>query len=196
MDCDMIIFAIGVTPNTELVEDTKIETRRGIFVDKHMQTNFPDIYAAGDVVEIHDLIAGETRPIAIWPNASKQGEIAGANMAGGSEEYEGSFAMNSIEICDVPTISVGLTDPDEDHEIIEYYDEENFVYKKLVLDGGRLVGAIFINDVDRAGIYTGIVKNKLDISDLRDCLLEDDFGLIKLPDYYREKLLSGAGMKI
>ncbi len=196
LDCDMLVFAIGVTPNTEVVEDTEVETNRGILVNEHMQTNKSNIYAAGDVVEIPDIVAGDTKPIAIWPNARRQGRIAGSNMADELKEYEGSFAMNSIELCELPTISAGLTDPEEDCEIIDFYDEKNMVYKKVVIDEDKLVGIILMGDIDRAGIYTGLIKKRIDISDFKENLLDEDFGLINLPKNYREELLSGRGIEI
>ena len=198
LDCEMVVFVIGVTPNTEVLEDTEVDIDKGILVDENMQTSNPDIYAAGDVVEITDVIAGERRPIAIWPNAQRQGEIAGGNMAGGSQKYEGSFAMNSVGVCEIPTISVGLTDPeDEDeYEIMKYIDEDETVYKKIVLKDDRLVGTIFVNDIDRAGIYTGLVKREADVSDFKDKLLDDDFGLIDISESYRDELMSGEGIKI
>ena len=118
-------------------------------------------------------------------------------MGGGSEEYEGSFAMNSVEINNIPTISVGLTDPDNDeYEIQEHYNEENSVYKKMVLKDNKLVGIILIEDIDRAGIYTGLIKKRVDVSEFKDHLLDEDFGLIHLPQEYRGSLLSGEGMKL
>ena len=197
LDCDMVIFAIGVAPNVKITKGTGIKVNMGILVDRRMQTNIPDIYAAGDVVEGPDLIAGGTRPIAIWPTAYKQGSIAGSNMGGVLKEYVGSFAMNSIELCDLPTISVGLTDPKEEgYEVLDYYDEENFVYKKVVLKGNTIVGAIFVNDIDRAGIYTGLITDKVDVSGFKEYLLKEDFGLLSLPKEYRKHLVSGPGIEV
>lgn len=197
LDCGMVIFAIGVAPNVEIAKGTRIKINRGILVDSHMQTNIPDIYAAGDVVEGPDLVAGGTRPIAIWPNAFKQGTIAGSNLAGVPKEYVGSFTMNSVELCDLPTISVGLTDPKEDgYEVLDYCDEENFVYKKVVLKGDTIVGAIFIKDIDRAGIYTGLITDKVDVSSFKEHLLKEDFGLLSLPEQYRKHLVSGPGIEV
>lgn len=197
IDTDMVIFAIGVSPNVKLAEDTGIEIDDGIIAKPSMQTSLENIYAAGDVAEIPDLIAGERRPIAIWPNASRQGYIAGTNMGGGNECYEGSFAMNSVKIKNLPTISVGLTDPERnDYEVMKEVREDGSVYRKVIIDGDRLIGAIFVGDVDRAGIYTGLIKKGVDISDFKDRLLDEDFGLIHLPDDYRKGLLSGEGMKL
>ncbi|MBU4346704.1 MAG: FAD-dependent oxidoreductase, partial [Candidatus Omnitrophica bacterium] len=78
----LVIVAIGVRPNIELVKGTPIKTNRGILVDEHMQTNIKNIYAAGDCCEMKDLLLKINHSIAIWPVAIGQGKIAGFNMAG------------------------------------------------------------------------------------------------------------------
>lgn len=200
LDCDMVIFAIGVRPNTGLIPaDSGIEIERGIRVDDHMRTTAADVYAAGDCVEAYDKLIDDYRQIAIWPLAYRQGYIAGANMAGADRAYEGGFPMNAIGVCDIPTISVGLIDPPDDgepYEIIDDYDRASLTYKKLVLLGHRLVGAMFINDIDRAGIYTGLIRDQADISQFKDHLLSGSFGLISLPKEYRKHLVVGAGIEV
>jgi NAD(P)H-nitrite reductase large subunit len=200
INCDLVIFAIGVRPNTGLIsKDAGIEVNRGICVDEHMQTTTPDVYAAGDCVEAYDMLIDACRPIAIWPNAYKQGYIAGSNMAGVPKTYDGSFPMNSIEVCGVPTISVGITDPprDEDsYEIIDKYDRDAQIYKKLVLYHNHLVGAIFVGDIDRAGIYTGLIRDRVDVRPFKEHLLSGNFGLISLPIGYRKHLVVGDGIEV
>ena len=211
---NMVILAIGVTPNIGLAKNTDIATNRGIIVDKYMQTNIPNIYAAGDVVESLDSINNVTRTIAIWPCASRQGKKAGRNMAADilkdesiKREYTGSFPMNSVELCNIPTISVGLTDPKEKgyasvlgpamrDEILKTYDKKNYTYKKIVLKDNKLIGAIFVGKIENAGIYTGLIKDKVDVSSFKEYLLKDDFGLISLPNEYRKHLVTGAGIEI
>ena len=125
VNCDLVVFAIGVRPNTSLIpQDAGIRIDRGIIVNSRMRTTKPNVYAAGDCIETEDLLLGISRPMAIWPNAYRQGSVAGYNMAGKERAYDGSMAMNAIEICGIPTISVGLTDPkDKDgFEIMERYD--------------------------------------------------------------------------
>jgi NAD(P)H-nitrite reductase large subunit len=200
IDCDMVVFAIGVRPNTSLIPaDSGIKIERGIRVDGQMCTSVSDIYAAGDCVEAYDKLIDAYRQIAIWPLAYRQGYVAGCNMAGGDCEYGGGFPMNSISVCDVPTISVGLVDPPDDgdrYEIMDDYDRESLTYRKLVLRGRRLVGAMFINDIDRAGIYTGLIRDQADISQFRDHLLSGSFGLISLPKDYRKHLVVGSGIEV
>jgi NAD(P)H-nitrite reductase large subunit len=200
VDCDMVVFAIGVRPNTGLIPaDSGIKIERGVRVDSQMCTSVPGVYAAGDCVEAYDKLIDAYRQIAIWPLAYRQGFVAGCNMAGGDCEYEGGFPMNAISVCDVPTISVGLVDPPDDgdrYEILDDYDRESLTYRKLVLRGRRLVGAMFINDIDRAGIYTGLIRDQVDISQFRDHLLSGNFGLISLPRDYRKHLVVGSGIEV
>ncbi len=115
------------------------------------------------------------------------------------KEYDGGFPMNSVEVCGVPTISVGVTDPREDtaqYEVLEFFDRSEPVYKKLVLRGNRLVGAICVGNIDRAGIYTGLIRDAADISPFKNLLLSGNFGLISLPQDYRKHLVIGDGIEV
>ncbi len=162
---DMVIVAIGVRPNIELVKNTPIKTNKGILVDNFMQTNIKNIYAAGDCCAAKDLLLKINRPIAIWPVAVRQGKIAGFSMAGRKIEYQGGFAMNSVELCDIPTISMGESCPEgEGYQVLEYLEQEESIYKKIVLRNERIVGSIFVGDIERAGIYTGLIRDKVDLS--------------------------------
>ena len=200
--CDLVVFAIGVRPNVDLIlpeEDVGIKANRGILVDGYMRTSVPHVYAAGDCVEAYDMLLEASRPIAIWPNAYRQGYVAGCNMVGAPREYEGGFPMNSVEVCGVPTISVGITDPHEDedrYEVMETYDREATTYKRLVLRGDRLVGAICVGDIERAGIYTGLIRDRAGVGPFKAHLLSGNFGLISLPKEYRKHLVVGDGIEV
>ena len=193
----LAIIAIGVRPNIKLVENTPITTNKGILVDNFMQTSVKDIYAAGDCCEAKDLLLDINRPIAIWPVAVKQGKIAGYNMAGVKKEYPGNFAMNSVELCGFATISMGETSPKgKDYQVLVYFNDEKSVYKKIVLKNNRIVGAILVGDIERAGIYTGLIEDKVDTTSFKEHLLRKDFGLISLPKEYRKHLVTGEGIEV
>lgn len=197
LDCQMVIFAIGVRPNSEIAKNAGLKVNKGIITDGRMRTSAPDIYAAGDVAEAYDSLLGVNRQIAIWPTAYWQGAIAGANMTGKDERYGGAFAMNSVEICGLPTISVGITDPkDPGYEILERYNGEKLVYKKIVLRDDKVVGAIFIGKIDRAGIFTNMIKEKIDVGTFKNSLLNDDFGLAWFPKEFRKHMVVGEGIEI
>lgn len=194
--CDLAILAIGVRPNLDLVRDTPIEaggphdgTRRpmGIAVDPYMRTNVGDVFAAGDVTMVYDLVNDANRNIAIWPNASRQGRTAGENMAGGSKVFPGVFAMNSVELCGLPCISLGLVDPPESDVFEVLQLPQHGVYRKLVLKDGRLVGAILLGNIERAGLFASLIAEQIDVSGFREHLLSDGFGLIHFPKRLRER---------
>ena len=195
--CSLVVLAIGVTPNTDIVKGTVIEVEQGIVVDQAMQTSVPGIYAAGDVAQAVDMLSGRKRPIPILPNAYRQGYIAGSNMAGKTLKYKGGIAMNSIDILGLPTISVGITTEEgETYEVVSMLDEEEPSYKKIVLKDDRVVGAIFLGDIDRAGIITGLIKEGIPVSSFKDLLLSEDFGVISLPVGYRKHVVSGRGIEV
>lgn len=196
IDCDMVILAIGVTPDIALVADSAIETDRGILVDEHMQTSMAGIYAAGDVAQATDLLHGIKRTIPILPMARRQGVIAGRNMAGDDRLYQGGMAMNAVDLCGVATISMGITAPaEEDCEILTTGDGHE-TYKKIVLRNNRIIGAIFVGRIDRAGITTGLIQRQVDVSGFKHLLLTDDFGLISLPAEYRKHMVTSTRVSL
>jgi len=197
LDCELLVVAIGVRPNLQPVRETGLQVDRGILTDRQMHTNLPDVYAAGDVTQAYDLLSEEQRTIAIWPNAMLQGRVAGANLAGGEAEYQGGIAMNAVEIAGLPTISVGLTDPaTDDYEVITRATEKEGIYRKVVIKDDVVVGSIFVGDISRAGIVTGLIRDRVSVALFKDKLLRDDFGLVWLPKDYRKHLVEGPGVEV
>lgn len=196
LPAQLVIVAVGVRPNVQLAHEAGLAVNRGVIVDDRMQASAPDIYAAGDVAEAHDPLLGEARPVAIWPAAAMQGEIAGLNMAGHQATYSGSIPMNSIQVCGLPTISVGLTSPPAGSETLEYRSPDGKAYRRVFIVGDRLVGAVFVGDIDRAGIITGLIRQGTDVSSFREKLIRRDLGLLSLPRQYRKHMVSGPGMEV
>ncbi|HOK56786.1 MAG TPA: FAD-dependent oxidoreductase [bacterium] len=194
---NVLVIAIGVVPNTEIIEGINIKKNKGIIVDEYMKTNIPFIYAGGDVAESIEF-DGNISVIAIWPRATKQGKIAGINMSGGSKKYEGIFIMNSIEFFGIPTISFGITNPKDEKrcEILKKIDYEKKIYKKIVINENKIVGGIFLGDIERAGILNGLIKNRIDVSSFKNLLLDEKFGLLILPETYRKHIVKGEGIEV
>ncbi len=194
---NMLIIAIGVKPNLDIIEKTNIKTDRGILVNEHMQTNIKNIYAAGDVAQGKDFLSNTNSVIAIWPVAAKQGKVAGYNIVGKDVSYDGMFAMNSVEILGIPSISFGITNPDiKDSQYKVLSREDKNFYKKIVLKNNKVVGAILINSIDRAGIYKLIIKEQLDVSEFYNNLLKDNFGFLVLPKNFRKHFVTGDGIEV
>lgn len=187
VDCELVVVGKGVRPNLELVKGTEIKTDYGIIVDDHLQTNLPNIYAAGDVAQAKDLITGQSTINALWPCAVAQGRVAGLNMAGKKLKYDGSLAMNSVEFFGLPVISMGITRPKEkEYEQLVKEDEKNFVYKKVVLRKNRLQGIILVNRIEQAGVIGILMRKKVDVSPIKAMLLEDRFDFAKILPIIKE----------
>jgi NAD(P)H-nitrite reductase large subunit len=188
----LVVVAIGVIPNVDPFKGTSLHIEKGILVNERMETNIPDVYAAGDVTQAYDKILKSYRTIPIWPNAYGQGKIAGYQMAGNKKyQYEGSFMMNSIEVAHIPTISIGLTDPpaDDGYQIIKKFDRGSNVYRKVILRGDVIVGAIFTGQIDRAGIMTGLLRDGVKVKGFKKELVSEQFGFVSLPKALRKERL-------
>ena len=191
IETNAVVVAIGVRPNLELAETAGLMVDRGIVVDDKLATSNKDIYAAGDVASAYDIIAKERRVTPILPNAYRQGTQAGRNMTGADENYEGGLSMNAIGFYGLDTISIGLVNPEEKKSftILESLDEENETYRKLVLDGGRLLGVVLVGDVARAGIFAGLIRDGVDVAGLEERMLSPDFGHVHLDTDVRKERL-------
>ena len=179
--CELVIIGKGVSPNIGIAKNAGIKTNWGIVSDEFLKTSSEDIFSAGDVTETNDIALEESSINAIWPAACEQGRIAGLNMAGGNETYEGSLAMNSIEFFGLPVISVGITRPKSGayKEIIKKDAGKN-IYKKIVLKDGVIAGVIFVNSIENIGVIAALIKNKTDVSSVKDIILESYFDYAKI----------------
>lgn len=183
---DAVIIAAGVQPNLELVENTGISINRGILVDNYMRTSLPDIYAAGDVSEGWDLLLRKRRIIATLPNAYRQGEVAGQNMAGRQAAYAGGIPMNSVNFFGLPVVTAGLSNYGEgEHERLTIVGPDCSTYRSVTFQGNRLVGYICIGDINRTGILTALIRSGAPTGSIREKLLTGSFGLIDLPEEVR-----------
>jgi len=188
IDCNIVIIATGVTPNTTLAENTLIEVNMGIVVNPYFQTSFSNIFAAGDVAETHDIPRQSGMVNANWPNAYEQGRYAGMCMAGEMQRYPGSLGMNSVTFFGMPVISMGLFDPEsegiEGTEVKIRASETNNLYQKLVFKDNRLKGAIFIGDISYAGSVNDLIRKQNLVGIIKDSILEEKY---QFYDYLRKK---------
>lgn len=190
----LVVVAIGVVPNVDPFKETDLKIGKGIVVNDRMETNIPGVYSAGDVVEAYDRVMKCYRTLPIWPNAYLQGKVAGNQMAGNQDyRYEGGFMMNSVEVAHIPTISLGLINPpsEDSYQIMKKLDRKLNVYRKIILKDDILVGALFIGDIDRAGILAGLIREGIKVKGFKGQFLNNSFGLISFPkELRRERLLN------
>ncbi len=155
LECDAVIIATGMRAEKTLAESIGLETERGIVVDDHLETSKPGIFAAGDACEHRGTKYG------MWRAAEEQGNIAGANMAGRKVAYYGTTISKYVRVAEADVFSAGDLDIEGKKTSIVNVGMDTMVYKKLVLDDCRVVGAIMIGDLRDAqralrAIETGI----------------------------------------
>jgi len=169
---EMVVFAVGVKANVELARDAGIEVNKGIIVNSRMQTNIEDIYAAGDCAEYNGMVWG------IVPVAFEQSKIAALNIIGKDVEYTEVVPSNTLKIVGVDLTSMGRVTPEEElPEEIKFVDNEKRIYKKIVVDGNRVIGAILLGDRTNQAEIMKLIKNKVDITEIKDKILDIDFNL-------------------
>ncbi len=183
---DLLVVAVGVVPRMELAQQAGLAINRGVLVDQYLRTSQEDIYAAGDVAEAFDLVWGEPRVNALWPNATLQGRYAGWNMAGGKRKYPGSQSMNSVEFFGLPVLSAGIVNPPDDSYEVLTSRMAGGGYRKVVLRDDVLVGMLVAGEVEKAGILTSLIQEKAKVRRFKQSLLTDSFGHIYLPKAVRQ----------
>ncbi len=173
LQCDLVVVAVGVRPNLDIIKETKINTNEGILVNEYMQTNVANIYAAGDVAEALDRVTNKLKINAIWPNAISQGQVAALNMLDHQIPYQGSDAINLINIFQTPVLSIGQISKEIGTcEVIRI--NRNKVYRKLLLCDGKVLGYQAIGDIRNAGFLLHAHRTGADITDVLDSLKKDN----------------------
>ncbi len=187
VDFDVLVLAVGVRANTALVRDIGGDCGRGITVDVCMKTSKDSIYAAGDCTESRDASDGNVKIMALMPNAYMQGHSAGVNMAGGSETFDNPIPMNSIGFFGLHIMTAGSRG-----EGAVYEETDGAMLKKLFASDGYLTGFMLVGNVDRAGIYTNIIRSRIPLADIDFDALKKSPNLFAFDADYRRKKLGSV----
>lgn len=151
-----------------------------------MQTSLRDVYAAGDCTESHDISNDSDRILAILPNAYRQGECAGINMAGGHAAFDRAIPMNAIGFFGLHVMTAGT------YAGQTYFSHDGGNYKKLFYDNDLLRGFILIGNVEKGGIYTSLIRERIPLSSLDFELLCEKPSLMAFSKKYRDEKLGGV----
>jgi len=101
LECDLVGITAGVKPNLGLVKGTAVECDKGILVDEFLQTSVPDVYAAGDSVELREAPEGRRSLEPIWYVGKIMGQFVAANICGDRRRYEPGMWFNSAKFFDI-----------------------------------------------------------------------------------------------
>ncbi|GAB3397037.1 FAD-dependent oxidoreductase [Massilia agilis] len=163
---DLVVMAAGVRPNIGLARDARLYCERAIVVDDTMQTYDPRIYAVGECVQHRRATFGLVAPI--WDQA----RVCAAHLAGaGHRRYVQQPTATRLKVTGVELFSAGDIVGGEGSEDLVLRDRGAGVYKRLVLSGGRLAGAVLYGDVQDGPWYFDLIQQRADVSSMRDTLL-------------------------
>ncbi len=173
---DLVLFSAGMRSNTKLASESGIKVNRGVVVDEHLRTSADDVYAVGDVAEFEGKVYG------IIPAAVEQANVAATSILGEEHSfYDGTIPSNTLKVVGVELTSIGLVNPEEPkYEEIKKMDKKKGVYKKVVLDNGKIVGAILLGDKKGFTSIKKLIAQQTDITKYKDLILEDDFDYKKI----------------
>ena len=138
LHADMVVLAIGVSPDTQLAQDAGLElgVKGSIVVNDRMETSVPDIYAVGDAVQVKHFVTGQDVLLSLAGPANKQGRIAADNICGGDSHYMGSQGSSVIKVFDMTAATTGVNETNA---------------KKAGLD----VDTVILSPMSHAGYYPG-----------------------------------------
>ncbi len=172
----LVLISAGVRPNTDLAAEAGIKVEKGVVVDQYLQTSVNDVYATGDVAEFDGRVYG------IIPATMEQAKISATNMLEKEKQvYKGTIPSNTLKIVGIDLTSMGLVNPEgPQYEEIKKIDKEKGVYKKIVLQQGRIVGAIILGDRKGVTPIKKLMDQQVEVTKYKDFLLEDNFDYRKI----------------
>lgn len=185
---DLVAYAIGISPRVGLAKQAELTTDRGILVNEYLQTNDPDIFAAGDVAQVYDPLSGRSVLDSLWNPARQQGHIAGLNMAGKKTTYIKAPPFNVTRLAGLTTTIIGTVGRGRDDDLVTIARGDSETWRqlpdsivaqtgfdvnrlRLMVGEKTLLGAIVMGDQKLSFPLEKIISNKVDISPIREKLL-------------------------
>src|SRR5688572_10005382 len=189
LKCDMVAYAIGIRPRLDLAKQAGLDIERGILVNEYLQTNDPDIFAAGDEAQVYDPRSGRSIIDSLWGPAREQGYAAGLNMAGRQKAYVKPVPFNVTRLAGITTTIIGNVGRGRDSDLVGIARGDSESWRQLanalvaqtgfevnrlrLLVGEKtLLGAIIMGDQTLSFPLEKIISHNADISPIRERLLE------------------------
>ncbi len=162
LPCDLLLVSAGIRSDVSLAHSCGLEIKRGVVVDAQMRTSDPYIFAAGDVAEFEEKVSG------LWSVAVSQAEVAAANAVAEAGVVGATYVETPpatiLKVAGIDVTSIGRIQPlaHEDEIVLEESVERR--YRKLILDGGMIVGAILLGYSEEAAGVSEAARQRLDMT--------------------------------
>jgi NAD(P)H-nitrite reductase large subunit len=188
LNCSLVAYAIGIRPRVGLAKEAGLAIDRGILANEYMQTNDPDIFAAGDVAQVYDPATERSTLNSLWAPARQQGYAAGLNMAGKKFAYIKSAPFNVTRLAGLTTTIIGTVGRGRDADMVGIARGDSETWRqlpeamvaqtgfevnrlRLLIGEKTLLGAIVMGDQKLSYPLEKIISGNVDISAIRENLL-------------------------
>ncbi|MEM7718587.1 MAG: nitrite reductase large subunit NirB [Pseudomonadota bacterium] len=165
LPCDLLVMAVGIRPSVKLAQQAGIAAGKGIHVDAQMITSDEDVLAIGECIEFDGALFGLVAPL------YDQAKVAAKTLAGEEDEFVNRETATKLKVTGCDLFSAGDFADGDDREDIVFRDPSRGVYKRLVLQDDKLIGAVMYGDTADGGWFHGLIKDKTDIAEMRDTLI-------------------------
>ncbi len=165
LPCDLLVMAVGIRPNAGLGKVAGLAVNRGLVVDDAMRTSDPAVFAIGECAEHRGQCYGLVAPI--WEMCRALAQA----LTGGEGVYEGSVLSTRLKVSGVDVFSAGRFAGGDGCEDIVFRDAARGVYKRVVIEEGRVAGAVLFGDAADGGWYFDLMKSGRDVAGIRETLI-------------------------
>ncbi len=165
LEADLVVMAVGIRPETRLATDAALSVARGVEVNTQLQTSDPDIFAVGECVELDGQLFGLVAPL------YDQAKVLANTLMGTPDVFTPKELSTKLKVTGCDLFSAGDFEEAEGREDIVFRDPARGVYRRLVLEDDVVVGAVMYGDTADGNWFFGLIRDKTDISDMRDTLI-------------------------
>ena len=165
LPCDLLVMAVGIRPSVALAKEAGLAVGRGVHVDDQLVTSDADILAVGECVEHDGAVFGLVAPL------YDQAKIAAQTLMGQNAAFVQKSLSTKLKVTGCDLFSAGDFSEGPGREDIVFRDPARGVYKRLVIEGDVLVGAVIYGDTGDGNWFFGLIKDRTDISEMRETLI-------------------------
>lgn len=165
LPCDLLVMAVGIRPNVALAQEAGLAVGKGIHVDDQMVTSDADVLAVGECVEHDGAIFGLVAPL------YDQAKVAAQTLMGEPAAFVQKELSTKLKVTGCDLFSAGDFAEGEGREDIVLRDPARGIYKRLVIENNIVVGAVFYGDTVDSNWFFGLIRDKTDISEMRETLI-------------------------
>ncbi|TDL90904.1 nitrite reductase large subunit NirB [Meridianimarinicoccus aquatilis] len=165
LPADLVVMAVGIRPSVAVAKAAGLTVNRAINVDAQMRTSDDSIYAVGECVEFAGQLFGLVAPL------YDQAKVLAATLLGDDAAFMPKQLSTKLKVTGCDLFSAGDFAEGPGREDIVFRDPARGIYKRLVIEDDRLVGAVMYGDTADGNWFFGLIKDETDISDMRESLI-------------------------